>query len=38
LNIAFRLALAPAARVTGKERPDTEMPVPEADTGNRYAR
>jgi hypothetical protein len=32
LNIAFRLALAPAARVTGKERPDTEMPVPEADT------
>lgn len=32
LNIALRLVLAPAARVTGKEGPDSEMPVPEADT------
>jgi hypothetical protein len=32
LNIAFMLALAPAARVTGKERPDSEIPEPEADT------
>jgi hypothetical protein len=31
LNIAFMLALAPAARVTGKERPDREMPEPEAE-------
>ena len=32
LNIALKLALAPAARVTGSESPDTEMPAPEADT------
>lgn len=32
LNIAFRVALAPAARVTGNERPDIETPAPEADT------
>jgi hypothetical protein len=32
LNIAFRLALAPAPSVTGNERPDRETPAPEADT------
>jgi hypothetical protein len=32
LNTALKLALAPAARVTGSESPDTEMPAPEADT------
>lgn len=32
LNIALRLALAPAPNVTGNERPDTETPAPEADT------
>ena len=32
LNIALMLALAPAARVTGKERPESETPAPEADT------
>lgn len=32
LNMTFRLALAPAARVAGNARPDTETPAPEADT------
>jgi len=32
LNIAFKLALAPAARVTGNERPDSEILEPEAET------
>jgi hypothetical protein len=32
LNIALKLALAPAARVTGSESPDTEIPAPEAET------
>lgn len=32
LNIAFRVAVAPAARFTGNERPLTEMPAPEAAT------
>ena len=32
LNVALRLALAPAARLTGNKRPDREIPEPEADT------
>jgi hypothetical protein len=32
LNIALKLAVAPAAKVTGNESPDTETPAPEADT------
>lgn len=32
LNIAFMLALEPAARESGTESPDREMPDPEADT------
>jgi hypothetical protein len=32
LKTALKLALAPAAKVTGRESPDTEIPAPEADT------
>jgi hypothetical protein len=32
LNVALRLALAPAARLTGNERPAREIPEPVADT------